>query len=326
MSKVIPWKLITAYLKEQISLDEEKVLQQWLKEEDNRNLFQEIEELWNEIRYSASKHNPNLEYYWAKMEKRIEAKPVEKEPNRLSLTTLITVAASILLIFGLSVWFINNSEDEIHSFASVSGKSKLLLPDSSVVWLNSGSTMSYKECFKTDRHLDVQGEASFEVAKDKKHPFIVSTAGIAVKVYGTQFNINSYEQDENVVVTLKEGEVSIILNETETFLKPGEKAIVNKKDKSINIEDSDTSLDFFWANESVYFKSKSLGHICKYLERWYNVSIEVDPDLAESQFYTFTIKDDSLDAILRIMSKINPISYSFTQEKHVKITKVKPKH
>ena len=61
----------------------------------------------------------------------------------------------------------------------------------------------------------------------------------------------------------------------------------------MKIEQSDVELETFWAKESVFFKSKSLGYICKYLERWYNVKINVDPKIAESQFYTFTVKDDS---------------------------------
>lgn len=58
----------------------------------------------------------------------------------------------------------------------------------------------------------------------------------------------------------------------------------------MKIEQSDVELETFWAKESVFFKSKSLGYICKYLERWYNVKINVDPKIAESQFYTFTVK------------------------------------
>ena len=92
----------------------------------------------------------------------------------------------------------------------------------------------------------------------------------------------------------------------------------------MKIEQSDVELETFWAKESVFFKSKSLGYICKYLERWYNVKINVDPKIAESQFYTFTVKDDSLETILRTSSKINPIKYTFDDNNRVTISSVEP--
>lgn len=80
----------------------------------------------------------------------------------------------------------------------------------------------------------------------------------------------------------------------------------------------------FWASESVQFEAKSLRYITRYLEKWYNVKIEVDPTIPDSQAYTFTIKDESLEVILRIMSRINPIAYTFDEDDHVQIMHVEP--
>lgn len=323
MKKQIPWQSIIAHLKDEATPEEESLFRGWLEEDGNMDLFSEIELLWNEIRAESSLHNPDVDYYWGIMEERIKTKPTKKVSVWKKISTV--AAACILLTLGISYLFFHSAnKDSLHTYSAINGKSKLLLPDSSIVWINSGSTISYMDGFVDNRYLDLEGEASFEVKKDKKHPFIVSTSGIKVRVYGTHFAVNSFQDEDNIVVTLREGQVSVILNDDESFLKPGEMAVVNKKDLSVDIKKADTNLEFFWANESVYFKSKSLGYICKYLEKWYNVKIEVDPRLAESQLYTFTIKDDSLDAILRIMSKINPIAYSFDDKNNVKIMKVEP--
>lgn len=324
MEKVIPWKLITAHLKDETTPEDEILFQHWLNDENNSDLFAEIELLWNEVQAEASAYNPDVDYYWNAMQERMHTKRSKVKFTIREKLLAITAAASIILMIGISYLFLDKSSDETHLYSAINGKSKITLPDSSIVWINSGSTISYPGAFASNRSVDLAGEAAFNVTKDQKHPFIVSVSGIKVRVHGTYFNISSYDNDENITVALKEGSVSILVNDSESFLKPGEVATINKRDMSLAIDRGNMNLEFFWANESVYFKAKPLGYICEYLEKWYNVHIEVDPEIAKSQFYTFTIKDDSLDQILRIMSKINPITYTFDGKDKVKIMKVKP--
>ena len=210
------------------------------------------------------------------------------------------------------------------SYSSLSGKSKIILPDSSVVWLNSGSSLRYAVNFFENREVDLSGEALFDVTKDSRHPFVVSTSGVKVRVHGTRFNVNSYSKEENILVTLFQGSVSLEAGGQEAYLHPGERASVSKKYRTLDITSADMFYDSFWASESVRFEAKSLRYITRYLEKWYNVKIEVDPSIPDSQAYTFTIKDESLEVILRIMSRINPISYMFDGNDHVKITHVEP--
>jgi ferric-dicitrate binding protein FerR (iron transport regulator) len=325
MGQLIPWKLITAHLKNETTVEEENLLQRWLAEENNLELYTEIELLWNEVQSEVSVYNPDVDHYWEIMQKRInKGKETKKKISIREKLLAIAAAASILLTIGTTYLFLDKGSDEIHSYSAISGKSKITLPDNSTIWVNSGSTISYPGAFPDNRQIDLTGEAAFDVVKDDKHPFVVSVSGIKVKVYGTYFNVSSYDDEENITVALKEGSVSILMEDSESFLKPGEMATINKKDMSLSISKANMNLEFFWANESVYFKAKPLGYICEYLEKWYNVKIEVDPEIAKSQFYTFTIKDDSLEQILRIMSKINPITYSFDDKNNVKIMRVKP--
>jgi len=327
MKTTIPWKLIIARLKGDASEEEEYLFQEWMTDEKNTKLFNEISVLWDEIRENASQVNPDIAASWQKMETRLGLGQKEKKTIRRELIYKITtVAASLLFMLGISyTYIITRSNNQIQTHSIVSGKSKMVLPDGSTVWLNAGSTIQYASSFSRNRQINLEGEASFEVIKDKRNPFIVSASGIQVKVHGTNFNVQSYPKQENIRVALNDGSVSLLLNNgTESFLQPGEMAVVNKKDQSLNIEKPNMELEMFWAHESVYFKNKPLGYICKYLERWYNVKIEVDPEIGESQQYTFTIKDDSLESILRTMSKINPITYSFDDNNGVKIMKVQP--
>ena len=175
-----------------------------------------------------------------------------------------------------------------------------------------------------NREVALNGEALFDVTKDNRHPFVVLASEVKVKVHGTCFNVNSYPKEENIRVTLFRGSVSLEAGGKEAYLYPGEIAALNKRDKTLNITSADMFYESFWASESVRFEAKSLRYITRYLEKWYNVKIEVDPTIPDSQAYTFTIKDESLEVSLRIMSRINPIAYTFDEDDHVQIMHVEP--
>lgn len=348
MENIIPWELIIARLKQASTPEQNVLFERWIAEESNAQLFREIEILWEEIRSEVSEARPDPAASWKKMEARLKKNRLKKnrpkkqtkkqtknqtdsQPRKITIRGLfypfVAAAAAVLLLVGLSYSYLDyRAQSRLQTYSTLYGKSKIILPDSSVVWLNAGTTIRYASAFARDRQLHLDGEASFEVAKDKKHPFTVSTGGMKVRVYGTAFNVNSYASAEHIQVALHRGSVSLLLeNGSESFLKPGEIATLDKKNQQLKIEETDTRMEAFWASESISFKNKSLGYICKYLEKWYRIRIEVDPEIASSQYYTFTVKDDSIEAILRIMAKINPIAYTFDENNtDVKITKVKP--
>ena len=91
----------------------------------------------------------------------------------------------------------------------------------------------------------------------------------------------------------------------------------------LSINKDDVAFESFWADSCYTFKAQKLGHICKYLERWYNTDISLDPSIA-SNVYTFTITDEPLQTILQIMSRISPIKYSFEENNRVIIKHVEP--
>lgn len=330
MKKILPWELIIAHLKRTSTTEQNSLFQTWAAEESHARLFREIEILWEEIQREVAGAQPDLAVSWKKMEARLRRqrqKPAP-DPNRFRRTIyrFVSAAAVLLLLFGAAYFYRTRTPPPgLQTYSTLYGKSKIVLPDSSVVWLNAGTTLRYAPAFARDRRVHLEGEAAFEVTPDREHPFIVSTGTMKVKVYGTKFNVNSYAAAKHIKVALKQGSVSLLLeNGTESFLRPGEIATLHKESRTLKIEKTDISMETFWASESVSFKNKPLGYICRYLEKWYHVRIEVDPALADSQYYTFTIKDDALETILRVMAKINPIAYTFDENNEIKITQVEP--
>lgn len=327
MDKNIPWQLIISHLKGEKDEEAEKLFHEWLQGEGNARLFGELETLWKEIREEASSYNPDTSYYWKQLEVRINGKEKKRRVVSLWKFRAAVAAASVLLVISLTFSFLYGTgrlggSSPLLSYSALNGKSRLLLPDSSVVWLNSGSTLEYEADFSRRREVSLNGEALFDVTKDEEHPFIVSTSGMKVKVHGTRFDVSAYSREENIKVTLFRGSVSVATDREEALLHPGEVALLNKRSKALDIQPADMFFESFWASESVRFEDKSLRYVSRYLEKWYNVKIELDPSIPDTQAYTFTMNDESLEVILRIMSRINPIAYSFGDDNNVKITNV----
>ena len=152
------------------------------------------------------------------------------------------------------------------------------LPDSSIVWLNAASALKYPTSFTSlkDRRVELSGEAYFQIAKDKQHPFIVSTNKQDVEVLGTHFNINSYTDEPIVKTTLLEGSVKVTSNTLSSnreswVLIPGQQSQITSKGISI-INNVDQEEVLAWKNG--YFKfNENLESIMNKVARWYNVEI-----------------------------------------------------
>jgi transmembrane sensor len=149
----------------------------------------------------------------------------------------------------------------------------MALADGSKVWLNAGSSLTYPVTFMgNERKVSIIGEAYFEVAHDASRPFTVNNGSMNVRVLGTHFNVNAFEDDGNdIMVTLLEGSVKINYENATNFLKPGQQAVVTKEIKVIN--DVDLDLVMAWKNGYFQFDNASLQNVLKEVSRWYDVEV-----------------------------------------------------
>lgn len=187
------------------------------------------------------------------------------------------------------------------------GQHELTLPDGSHVWLNASSSLKFPVNFQnlTSRKVELVGEAYFEIAKDKAHPFIVISKGQEVKVLGTHFNINSYADEGNVKTTLLEGSVQV----NNVFLKPNEQSIL--ENNQIQVVTVDAEKVVAWKNGKFVFTSESIESIMRKLSRWYDVEVVYSADFSDK---IFTGSISRYDNISKILDKI-----TFTQAVNFKI-------
>lgn len=159
------------------------------------------------------------------------------------------------------------------------GTYQVQLPDGTEVWLNAATKLIYYPVLsnKGKRIVDLEGEAYFEVAKDKAHPFIVQSKAQVVEVLGTHFNISSYPDDMLSKTTLLEGRIKINHN----MLLPGQQAIL--KDKNLSIQQADTEHTMAWKNGDFVFKGENFKEMMQKIARWYDVQIEYSENVATDQ-------------------------------------------
>ncbi|GAA4906164.1 FecR domain-containing protein [Mucilaginibacter defluvii] len=179
------------------------------------------------------------------------------------------------------------------------GEYQVVLPDRTHVWLNAATTLKFPTAFTgKERVIELDGEAYFEVAKDKKHPFIVRSNGQSVQVLGTHFNIKSYKDESAIVTTLLEGSVTVTKNGHQTLLIPGEQAIATDK---IQVSEVDVDAAVAWKNGKTVFDHNDIPTMMRGLSRWYNVDVEYRGSVPQRSFTGGISRQSNLSGVLKIL-------------------------
>ena len=308
----IPVELIIASFKGEIKAEQESELASWLSIEDNKAKYEALKRLGHHTVSNATACNSSKGY--GTFRRRVS-----------NIWKKVAVAASVAALVAITCTtyhVLNPVQIEQQTYRCVTGKSIVELPDGSEVVLHKGSSLSYDNAFsKTNRNVRLEGEAFFDVAEDKENRFTLSVDGLDVTVYGTSFNV--FEDNESVTVSLVEGSVEVSAqNDVRCLLSPGHSAIYDKETGCLIDRKDDVAFASCWAKDRLTFTQASLGEVCRYLSKWYGVQIVVPDELKLSCSYTFTIKDEPIDQILDIMSRINPMKYLYTNDYRIIISEI----
>jgi transmembrane sensor len=198
------------------------------------------------------------------------------------------------------------------------GEWQIRLPDGSTVWLNAASSIQYPLNIGTakQRVVKLDGEAYFEVAKNKEHPFIVETDNQSVEVLGTHFNINSYHDEIVTKTTLLEGSVRVSHSSTNQseILKPGEQSIVSIL--GIDVKGVDLDEAVAWKNGYFMFNNEKQESILRKVARWYNVEIEyADPAAKEVMYYGTVSRFEKISKVLTKFEQTGEVRFDIKGNK-----------
>jgi ferric-dicitrate binding protein FerR (iron transport regulator) len=191
-------------------------------------------------------------------------------------------------------------------------RAQITLSDNSKIWLNSGSKLIYPACFATNkREVYLEGEAIFEVSHNKKHPFIVITADLDVRVLGTVFNVSSYRDDQTTSTILESGSVELnyksnsVFGRSKELMVPGMLAIYNPEQGNVEQSKVNTRHYTSWRDGYFIFEKQPLGGILKKISRYYNVSVRLsDEELGKETFSGNLDLKNSPDQVLKIIAEL----------------------
>ncbi len=263
----------------------------------------DLDKLLEQLSQSASA--PSVEYSAEKGYRKLKKKLITKKVKQLSFAKY-AAAASVALILSLSAVFYLNKESKMITVATADFTQEIHLPDGSNAMLSHYSSMTYPSAFKKkNRKVEIKGEAYFDVSKDKKRPFIVSTGNIQIKVLGTQFNVESYPKDDYIKTTLIEGSVSVSnrQNDDTIVLLPNESALFCKTSETLQKEYNENVKDIIaWKEGKLIFNNETMNMIAVDLSHYFNVSIIIqDPSLKEYRVTARFEQGESLDEMLNLL-------------------------
>lgn len=196
------------------------------------------------------------------------------------------------------------------------GKYQLILPDGTKVWLNSASILTYPSTFKgRERSVSLEGEAYFEVAKDKEKVFKVVSKTQTIEVLGTHFNIKSYKDENEIQTSLAEGKVKVSKGLQYKILKPGQAAFTAGNSKTIKIENTDLEKDLAWKNNDFIFKGDNLRNIMKEVSRWYDVEVIYDGNFSESRYIGVVSRSKNISEVLKMLQLTGKIDFKIEGRK-----------
>lgn len=203
-------------------------------------------------------------------------------------------------------------------------RSEIELADGSKVWLNSGSKLVFPASFIGDkREVYLEGEGIFEVAHNKKQPFVVRVAKHEIEVLGTVFNVSSYPEDSLIEIALKNGSVQInpihkAKFKSNIIIQSGELAVCNKESREILTKKVNVEKYFSWREGIFIFKNDDLFTIMKKISRYYNVSIIIkNKDLANQEFSGLLDIKDSVESVLNTVKETAKFEYQIMGENKI---------
>lgn len=285
------------YFQGKISLEDEKVLFDFINDNnENMKLFRQWESEW----MTSGMDSAGIDDKWNSLQIKMAANKrvaLQTRPMNRKFEWL-PVAASIMLILSLSIYlydrFVDNrSESYFISEVPKGQKSKVILPDGTLVWLNGGSCLRYPDNFtKDNRCVTLDGEGYFEVTSQNGKPFTIVTSDYDIVVKGTKFNVCAYDEDVISSTSLLEGKIEINYNDKICPVLPGEGVWINKNKRIIKRVKSNVSDSKAWIDGRIEFDRISFANLAIRLSRKYGVDITIENEDIKHKYFRVSLRNN----------------------------------
>ncbi|MDR0845800.1 MAG: FecR domain-containing protein [Tannerella sp.] len=315
------YSLAILYFEGKIDRKDETLLFKYLSDEANKNTFERWEKEW----MMSDKTDLNIAREFAILQNRIQTREALAERTAIRRRPIwrkiASVAAVALLVIGsvAGIYTITdlNRPAEFFTIEVPPGeKSKLMLPDGTAIWLNAGSQISYTNRFNTaNRKVELTGEAYFEVAKQSGNPFTVTIRDYEIVVKGTKFNVSSYEDEPCITTTLMEGAVTLICQDKEYSMKPGELMKYDVASKTFRREQVNAQQYLSWTDDRIEYEAITLRELLNRLSRQHGVFIHTAPNVNVDATFNISLNNqETIEELVHAISKIVPLKFSYDKK------------
>ncbi|MDR0698062.1 MAG: FecR domain-containing protein [Tannerella sp.] len=277
---------------------------------DNNEIEDDYSGMPERIRFRSLPYNKKENY--ERLKERISGTcNIIMSDKNIRIWKYVAVAASFALLLVSLMHLVDLSPREelvwFETTAVPDAKTKIVLPDSSVVWMNANACLRYPRSFDDEqRKVSITGEAFFEVRKDEK-PFIVQMEDVYIKVLGTSFNVITDDQPDKTVIALLEGKIALFRNDNKTdipdkLLKPNQQAVCDASSQDIAVSTIRPENVTSWVTGVFRFEGNTLEEIVGELQRAFHVKIHVENEMMRRKtFYAVFDDKETLDEILSIL-------------------------
>lgn len=320
------WSHISRKLAGEDTAEDNSRLDDWLQEkENNKKTYNILSEVW-EYRGSPKDQHHSL---FESIKRRITVFELQPRSTFLSSTWFKAAAAALVLVvsnflvYYLAKPYLGETNSVVWQEIVVprGNRMKLILPDSTNVWLNNETRFRYASDYKANRQVELSGEAYFDVRHDEKHPFVVHVGDQQIRVLGTRFSVNAYPEDRVIETSLVSGSVKFETNskidgKSEHMLEPGYSLYYDKVKNSISTVPMQSSYYSYWEKGVYSFKDESFESLAVKIKRIFNVEVVFQNDFLKTKTYTgdININDNIyifMEAIRR--TSVEPIEYKFNK-------------
>lgn len=344
------WFLLSRNLSGEATPEEKEALMEALQQQpDLMQQYEVLQRLWQPNKVANTEE---VEARISHILQRSAREAVEEEQQQQELVPpskafrFLKVASWAAAIVGISlaiwIWSINDTKPQQQAnevIAKKGSKTRTLLPDGSIVWLNAGSSITYDPDFTGNtREVTLQGEAFFDIIKQPQRPFIVHAGDINIRVLGTAFNVKSYAEEPTIETTLIRGLVQITnasgKNGKPIYLHPNQK-IVLPKTGSVQASPTNTTppqqqsvvakaaaivyldsslkeserLETAWIYNRLEFRGDRFDELAKKLERWYNITLHFEDEQVRNLVFNGSLENETVQQAFQALTVAVPFQF-----------------
>ena len=321
---------IVAFLDSRANRDEVLSLRTWVAQsKEHQEYFAQIKNIYE---MSGRQLDPSAIRSDIALQKAFRRITPQRKTFRLGVWLQRAAAVLFIPLLATSLFFYMQSRktvitpespvNDCEMQAAAGIRSSIILPDSTRVWLNSGSKIRYPDRFAGDeRSVYMEGEAYFEVTASMEHPFVVNAPTIQVRATGTKFHVADFTGNPIKEVSLLSGKVAVGKTDADKntahllYLEPGQHLEYDVLNHSPRLTEGDMYKYYAWKDNKMVFRNDPMTDVVKRISQLYGVEIELQGEELKSWRYRATFEDESMHEILRLLKLTAPINYREVKRK-----------